>query len=336
MGLAFASVLIGGVFRVLSPWRALGRLLERVAPRLGRRPYPERLGRWPAALGLFLFAWIELVSGWSEDPAALGYAVLGYTTVTLAAQAVFGTETWTERGEGFAVYFDLLSRMSVFETREGTVGLRPPLAGLPRLDAIPGTVAVVVVMIATVTFDGLSSGALWREVGGLLDDVTGSAGASDTIGILLCVGLVVGFYALGIRGVRTVGEAAGAEPLRARFVHTLVPIAMVYVAAHYLTFLIFEGQAMGYLVSDPLGRGWDLFGTAAAGIDFGVLSQNGAWYLQVAFVVAGHIAALTLAHDRALVIYGEVRAAARSQYWMLGIMVGFTALALWLLAQAGA
>jgi hypothetical protein len=113
-----------------------------------------------------------------------------------------------------------------------------------------------------------------------------------------------------------------------------VPIAMVYVAAHYLTFLVFEGQSIAYLASDPLGEGWDLFGTASAAIDFGVLSQNAAWYLQVGFVVAGHVAALLLAHDRALALYPGSRLAVRSQYWMLAVMVGFTTLALWLLAAA--
>jgi hypothetical protein len=110
---------------------------------------------------------------------------------------------------------------------------------------------------------------------------------------------------------------------------------MVYVAAHYLTFLLFEGQAIRYLASDPFGQGWDLFGTASAAIDYSLLSQNGAWYLQVAFVVLGHVAALILAHDRALALYDNPRLAVRSQYWMLAIMVGFTTLALWLLAQAG-
>jgi hypothetical protein len=114
-----------------------------------------------------------------------------------------------------------------------------------------------------------------------------------------------------------------------------VPIAAVYVAAHYLSFLVIEGQAIRYTASDPFGQGWDLFGWASAGIDYGVLSQNATWYLQVALVVAGHVAALVLAHDRALVVYGQARLAVRSQYWMLGIMVGFTLLALWLLEQAG-
>ena len=135
---------------------------------------------------------------------------------------------------------------------------------------------------------------------------------------------------------RSVGGDLSAARLRRGFVHSLVPIAAVYVVAHYLTFLLFEGQAISYLASDPFGQGWDLFGTASSAIDYSLLSQNGAWYAQVAFVVAGHVAALILAHDRALVLYpGDAKLAVRSQYWMLTVMVGFTVLALWLLAQAG-
>jgi hypothetical protein len=263
---------------------------------------------------------------------------------TLAAQAAWGVETWTRRGEAFSVYFTLFSMVSPFETRERVVGVRPPLSGLPRLDAVPGTVAFVSVMIGTVTFDGLSQGGLWQDVSVRLTDGFTAVGVSlstaptlaDTIGLVLGVLLVAGFYRVGIDGARSVGGELGAERLRLGFVHTLVPIAAVYVAAHYLTFLIFEGQAIGYLASDPFGQGWDLFGTASSAIDYSLISQNGAWYAQVAFVVLGHVAALVLAHDRALALYGQASLAVRSQYWMLGIMVGFTTLALWLLAQAGA
>jgi hypothetical protein len=111
---------------------------------------------------------------------------------------------------------------------------------------------------------------------------------------------------------------------------------MAYVAAHYLSYLLFEGQAMFYLASDPFGEGWDLFGAADRGIDFTYLSQNAIWYLQVGFVVVGHVAALVLAHDRALALYRDPKLAVRSQYWMLAVMVGFTSLALWLLSQAAA
>jgi len=340
VGFVFASVLLGDVFRAFNPWRAIGRVLFR-----GRRPrpYPERLGRWPATMGLLVFTWIELASGWSEHPATLATAVVGYSLLTLAAMAVYGVEPWTRCGETFSVYFNLFSRLSVFETRDRVVGVRPLLGGLPRLDPVPGTVGLVVVMIGTVTYDGLSQGPLWKSLAVDLSDGVASLGAGleatpkivATLGLLLGVTIVATFYTLGIRGARSVGGEHDAERLRRRFVHSLVPIAMVYVAAHYLTFLLFEGQSIFYLASDPLGEGWNLFGTASSAIDYGLLSQNLTWYLQVGFVVLGHVAALVLAHDRALVLYGDARLAVRSQYWMLGIMVGFTSLALWLLAQAG-
>jgi hypothetical protein len=335
VGLVFASVLLGDLFRAFSPWRAIQ------LP--GIRPYPERWGRYPAALALLGFTWVELVSGWGEDPVALTTAAVVYTAYTIAMQAVFGTETWTSRGEAFAVYFNLFSRLSPWETRDRVVGLRPPLGGLPRLDAVPGTVLFVAVMIGTVTFDGFSQGTLYDSVSvdlaGALDGIVGLDAAPKvvgTLGLLLGVGVVGGFYRLGIDGARSVGGDVGARELRRTFIHTLVPIAMVYVAAHYLTFLLFEGQATFYLASDPLGEGWDVFGTADRAIDYTYLSQNATWYLQVAFVIVGHVAALTLAHDRALVLYREPTLAVRSQYWMLAVMVGFTSLALWLLAQATA
>jgi hypothetical protein len=332
VGMAFASTLFGDVFRAFNPWRALGRVLRLH----GRRPYPEALGRWPAAAGVLAFAWLELASGgWGQQPDVLAAAAVLYSALTLAAMAVWGVDAWLDHGETFSVYFNLFSRLSVFERRERTVGVRPPLAGLTTLDRGPGTVALVLVMIGTVTFDGLSQGSLWAGIAEHLDDAFGSERLTATAGLALAVMLVAAFYSLGILGARSVGGQQSADRLRRGFVHSLVPIAMVYVAAHYFTFFVFEGQGIGALASDPLGKGWDLFGTSSAAIDYGVLSQNQSWYAQVAFVVAGHVAALVLAHERALVLYDKARLAVRSQYWMLGVMVGFTCLALWLLAQAG-
>jgi hypothetical protein len=345
VGLVVVSVLFGDVFRAFNPWRAIGRATGAVIGRRAgaRRPYPEQLGRWPAAAFLLFFVWIELVGGWADFPRTLTTAIVGYSVVTLAAQAVWGVETWTRRGEGFSVYFNLLSRISPFETRDGVVGVRPPLGGLPRLDLARGTVAFVMVMIGTVTFDGLTQGALWETVGPALQDAFTAVGASEdggrklaeTVGLVASVLLVAGFYWLGIEGARSVGGGFSGADLRMRFVHTLVPIGAVYAIAHYLSYLIYEGQGIKYLASDPFGQGWDIFGTADAAIDFSLISDNGLWWIYFVVVVAGHVAALMLAHDRALSAYGQVREAVRSQYWMLCIMVGFTMLALWLLYQAG-
>lgn len=345
VGLVFVSALFGDVYTAFSPWRAIGRLLETVTRRRDFRPYPEGLGRWPAALGLLFFTWVELVSGWAIEPRTIAILATIYTVYTLAAQWIYGSDVWNHRGEAFGVYFNFFARLSIFETRDRVVGIRPLLGGLTSLDRLPGTVAVVAVMIGTVTYDGLSAGNLWRQnVGIWVNDAFTGAGLgidaaeklTGTVGLLLGVGIVALFYHLGIMGARSVGGNFSQQGLRFDFVHSLIPIAMVYAMAHYLTYVVFDGQTIGYLASDPLGKGWDIFGTANAAIDFSVLSQNAIWYLQVGFVVAGHVAALVLAHDRALVLYGHVKEATRSQYWMLAIMCGFTFLALWLLMSANA
>ena len=119
-----------------------------------------------------------------------------------------------------------------------------------------------------------------------------------------------------------------------RFVHSLIPIAAAYVVAHYFSLLAYQGQAMGYLISDPLGHGANWFGTASATIDYNVVSATGVWYVQVAALVIGHVCGLVLAHDRALAMWSRPSQAMRSQYWMLAVMVGFTSLGLWILSAS--
>jgi hypothetical protein len=101
--------------------------------------------------------------------------------------------------------------------------------------------------------------------------------------------------------------------------------------AHYVTLIAFEGQLIIPALSDPFGQGWDLLGTAAYQVNYTWLSPTAVWYLQLAAVVGGHVAGVTLAHDRALAVFPGARAV-RSQYAMLALMVGLTALALTVLA----
>lgn len=350
VGLVPVSVLFGDVFRAFNPWRAIGRAVGFAATRIaGERlsaalPYPNSLGRWPAAAGLVAFAWLELISPTGVEPQTLAAAALVYSALTFLGMGLYGVEPWTARAEAFSVYFGLFARLSVFERRGNEIGLRPPLAGLTRLEPAAGTVAVLAVMIGTVTFDGFAETNAWStagpEIAGFFGDIGMGPALADELanglGLLATIALVGGFYLLGVAGAHTVGGGFTTGELALRFVHTLVPIALVYVAAHYLTFLLFQGQAMGSFVSDPLGNGWDLFGTADWAIDYGLIGATVTWYVQVAFVVAGHVSGLALAHDRALVLYEDPADATRSQYWMLGVMVGFTSLALWLLSQANA
>ena len=146
---------------------------------------------------------------------------------------------------------------------------------------------------------------------------TPPASSSPRVGLLGMIAVVGTFYLLGCVGARTVDTRFSVIQLARSFVHSLVPIALVYVGAHYLTFLLFQGQAIGYLASDPAGLGWNLFGTADAGIDYGLIGATVTWYAQVAFVVAGHVGALTLAHDRALALYASIQYCDRVASWGL-------------------
>jgi hypothetical protein len=147
--------------------------------------------------------------------------------------------------------------------------------------------------------------------------------------------LILGVYELGIRGVRSVSRRYSTTELSHSFAHTLVPIGFAYVLAHYFSLLIWQGQAIGYLASDPLGNGSNLFGTSSYQIDYAIISYAAIWYVQVAALVVGHVGGLTLAHDRSLSIYRNAQEAVRSQYWMLTVMVAFTSFGLWLLSAVG-
>jgi hypothetical protein len=350
LGLVPASVLLGDVFKAFNPWRAIGRAVAWIARGAARGPlpaplaYPPWLGRWPAAAGIFAFAAMELVASNGDRPENLAIATLIYSALTFIAMALYGVEAWIERGEAFSVYFNLFSRLSPIETRDGVVGYRRPLSGLPALEVLPGTVPLIAVMIGSVTFDGAAEAPIWT---GIAPDISRffrdlglapqtSLEVTFLIGLIAAILFVYGFYRLGVIGAKSVGGGFTTERLAGAFIHSIVPIALAYVAAHYLTLLLIQGQAIGFLASDPLGDGADLFGTANSQIDYGVIGATATWYWQVAFVVVGHVIALTLAHDRALAIYDNARLAVRSQYWMLAIMVGFTSLALWLLSQANA
>jgi len=345
LGFVAASVFFGDVFRAFNPWRAGGRLIGFAVRPVMRGtepvPYPAWLGRWPAAVGLLGFVWLEVVSVDGQRPAGIATAVVAYSVVTWLAMAVFGVEPWVRRGEAFSVYFNLFSRMSIFERRGDQIGVRLPLTGLARTHPQPGLAAVVLVMIGTVSFDGASGGPAFQSIVPTLQDLYGGGfGPLKTIeltfgtGLLITVALIAAFYWLGIVGIQAIDGERSVRQLAGIFAPTLVPIAFAYAAAHYVSLLLLGGQAIAPLASDPLGHGWDLFGTASWKINLGLIGADTFWYLQVILVVVGHVAALALAHDRALVLYRDRRRAARSQYVMLAVMVGFTFFALWLLNQA--
>jgi hypothetical protein len=349
VGRAFTSLLLGDVVRAYNPWRAIARFFAWVANRVAPADslpepleYPQRVGRWPAAFFILAFTWVELAYVDRNDPSTLAALALAYAAIQLVGMSLYGIEPWTRRADGFSVYFSLFAALSPLHWRRGELYVRRPLEGIVSLDTPPGTVAVLCVAIGSTSFDGFTQGTLWNDIAPDLQQffidlgmsARGGQEAAFTIGLLAMVGLVAALYRLGVAGMHTVGKGHTTGELARRFVHTLVPIALAYVVAHYFSFLVYEGQRTAYLVSDPLGDGSDLFGTSTATVDYTIISATGVWYVQVGALVLGHAAGLALAHDRALAIYRDTREATRSQYWMLAVMVAFTSLGLWLLSAS--
>ena len=357
LGFPLFSVVFGDVFRPFNPWRAVGRAVGGAfkllaGQRAAHLAYPEALGRWPAAVGLLAFVWLEIVYGasggvavgLSPHPAAV--AALVYTLYTLTMMAVFGVEKWCQTGEVFSVYFGMFARLGSFAFNDdGRLGRRRPLAAATSWATVPGSLAVVIASIATTVYDGAQEGAFKNAITQVFDwfadagiGLTASLRLSATIFMLVSFCGVALVYLIGVRGMASVKGAPPLPKLRSGFAHTLIPIAFAYLVAHYFSLFVFQEQAQfTYLLSDPLGTATtDLFGTASGGIDFKLLSANAIWYVQVGALVIGHVIGLVLAHDRATAYWGDYRQAARSQYWMLAVMVAFTCFGMYLLSVANA
>ncbi|HEX8157281.1 MAG TPA: fenitrothion hydrolase [Solirubrobacteraceae bacterium] len=349
VGLAILSPIFGDVFAAFSPWRAIARAVAGLVSGVSRDslpaplPYPDRLGRWPAAIGILAFAWIELVYAGRGDPSNLAVLALAYAAVQFVGMSLYGIAAWNRYGDAFAVYFGLLARISPLRWERGALYVRRPLSGLTTLDPVPGTVALLCVLIGTTSFDGFQNGPVWGDLSPRLTDAIASLGVSQatalelafTIGLFAAVLVVAGLYRLGVTGMqRETRDGLSVTELARRFAHSLVPIALAYVIAHYFSLLAYEGQRIVYLASDPLGDGANIFGSADAIVDYTWISATSIWYVQVAALVFGHVAGLVLAHDRALAMFSDGRIAMRSQYWMLAVMIALTSLGLWLLSAA--
>jgi hypothetical protein len=357
VGVVFVSVFAGDVFRAFNPWRAIARAIGgvfRLVAGQSQSPplsYPERLGRWPAVGAIAGFVILELVFGASGfgtlpglTPHRVAIATLVYTAYTLVAMVLFGREEWLRRGEGFSVYFGMFASLSPLEVRDRVLGSRGWLTAATRWIDSPGSVAMILLAIGSTTFDGAAEGVLSTPITNLYNSLN-DAGLSPATALRLdnavffaaTLAFVFGLFWAGIYGMHTVKESVSTRRLGELFGHAFISIALAYVAAHYFSALVDQEQAQfGFLLSDPLGDGSDYFGTAGNGINYGVISATAVWYIQVAALVSGHVIALVLGHDRALKVYGDTRLAARSQYWMLALMVGFTSLGLYLLSQSNA
>jgi hypothetical protein len=345
LGVPVLSVFLGNVWRALSPWRAIADAAVWVLERTGRkaRPfstYPERLGRWPAAATLLGFTALELAYSDPSSPRALAFAIALYTYVAFFGMASFGRDTWETRGEGFAVAFSYFARLAPLAAADGRLRLRWPVVGVARREGVPGSTAVISVLLGSVMFDGYSRTARWQD---LLASVEGPyLEKQPGIGELLVTGVsILGLIAAALLvglAFRAACALAGMlvdapRDLAPELLMSLVPIAFAYLVAHYFSLLAVQGQFLIPLLSDPLGKGWDIFGTAGFVPNVVPFSPNTIWYVQVGALVVGHVIGLVVAHDRAVSIFKDRSLALRSQYPMLALMVLYTVGGVWILSR---
>ena len=345
VGMTVLVVLVGNVWASVDPWRGVADAVAWCAARLGygrpALPYPERLGVWPAFGLLFGFVTLELVYQDPADPRILADAIVVYSAVTWTGMIVYGRDAWGRNGDGFALFFELLSRIALFGSRERAarreVILRRPLSALTFVDRRRGAVAFVALMLGSVAFDGFSRSSWWQER--IYDIRSGieSAERADLVVMALNLGLLVltvtivaTAYTFAVRSAQRI--AGPAVDLRGVFLGSLIPIAFVYALAHYLTYLLVQGQFVLPLLSDPFGKGWDVIGTADFTPKLDVLTPNQTWYTQVVALVIGHVVALVVAHDRAVALVSPAQRAVRTQYAMLALMVLYTVGGMWLLS----
>ena len=345
LGVPALSVAFGNVWRALSPWRALADAFVWLRERGGREAkplaeYPERLARYPAALALLAFASLELVYADPSSPRALAFAIALYTYVALFGMAAFGRETWERRGEAFAVLFGFFARIGPFFASDQRIRVRWPLTGLAGPERTPGTLAFVAVMLGSVLFDGYSRTTTWLDLAARVEGpyIVKRPLLGELLvtllslgGLLTAVLLVAAAYAAACTAARWAVNAP--RRLEGDFLLSLVPIAFVYVVAHYFSTLVTQGQFAVPLLSDPLGRGWNLIGTADVVPNLAVVTPAATWYVQVGALVAGHVAGLAIAHDRAVTIFPDRRIALRSQLPLLALMVLYTVGGLWVLSR---
>lgn len=332
VGMVPVSVLFGPVYRIANPLRLLAQPLHRLITRAGRARAPGRIGCWPAILGLLLFLWLELVYPFTDAPRAIAVFITAYAAANIAAGAVYGPR-WFARGDGFEVYFTVLGRLAPVGRRAGgALAWRNPLNGL--LDGPPvGLAPVLLVILGATTFDGASQLPAW---GDLTNSVAKPAGILlGTAGLLGTIALVAALYAGAMRLTRPYARhSLGGHQvdLTIVFAHILIPIALGYTVAHYFSSAVFQGQDGLLLATDPLGRGWDLLGTASRGIDYSVVSPTAVAVVQVLAIICGHILAVVAAHDRALSVL-RPNCVTVGQFPTLALMVIYTSIGIALVSS---
>jgi hypothetical protein len=332
VGLVPLSLLFGPVWKAISPVRTINLAFAKLSgsdPEVGVFDYPRWLGHWPAAVGLFAFVWLELVYPFMTELGPVRLWCAMYVAAMLVGGALFGN-TFYERADPFEVYSTLVGKLSVWGFREGRLVVRSPLANLDTVVVRPGLVAVLAVLFGSTAYDSFRDSSEWVQ---FIQSTTVSSYLLNNVALLA--------FCVGVGLIFTIGcMLTGVDPetsrwsLPDRFAHSIVPIVVGYVVAHYLTYLVEFGQKTLIQASDPFSNGADFLGTGDWSVNYWLsyhptLLAN----TKVLAVVIGHVLGVIAAHDRAVKLL-PARHQLTGQLSLLFAMVAFTVGGLYLLFAA--
>jgi hypothetical protein len=329
VGLVPLSLLFGPVWKAVSPVRTINLAFARLSgsdPERGVFEYPERLGYWPAAVGLYAFVWLELVYPYSTQLGPVRLWCAAYFAIMLLGGALFGS-TFYARADPFEVYSSLVAKLSVWGRRGDQLVIRSPLANLDTVPVRPGLVGVVAVLFGSTAFDSFKDSSVWVR---FIQSTELPVNALNNLALLAFCVVVGAVFAVGciLTGIE---DDLGRHELPNQFAHSVVPIVVGYIFAHYLTYLVEVGQATLIQASDPFSNGSNLLGTGDWSVNYW-LSYHPTLLasLKVVAVVAGHVVGVIAAHERAVRILPR-RHQLTGQLPLLFAMVAFTVGGLYLL-----
>ncbi len=292
-GLLIGSALAGNFWPAVSPFAALAALAAQ-----GRsRASETHAGEWAAPLLLASFAWLQQAYHDPASPRATVTFLLGYTVATMAGVARWG-RGWLAYGEGFAALGRLVAAVApLAHGADGRLSWRPPLSGLAGIQVSAAGTAVLLIALGAMVFDALVYAPLWTQLAG--SRAGWERTMVNTAGLVWVTATIAVVF---VAGVRLSQRSAGRSATRsvAGYAAVLAPLVLGMAAAVEGAVAVFSGRLALAMASDPLGRGWDLFGTADHTVSLGILTSPAAVYLQAAMLMAAGVVAIVAAHDRAL------------------------------------
>ncbi len=358
VGFVCITALCVNTWSILNPWTFCFRIAEHIfGKEIKFSAYPDWLGFWPSALFLSIFLWIELIWPRSQIPLSLATLIIFYSLTTWAGMIIYGQKSWIKHAEVFSVLFSLLGRFAPLQIRQGgkTFSLQPHGFGLLNKSRSPiGLVFVIIILLSGLNFDGFMATESWDKIQlyvlginslnptfqtlhkyfGNLQTVLQTAGLFAFLFLFLMAYTLVCFATKIMldRSDPSGKSQISLQTVLEHFVITLLPIAIGYHVAHYLSYLLIAGQLAIPLLSDPYGLGWNFLGTNSYQIHIGIINARTAWHVTLASIILGHVLSIFLSHVRSLELAPR-KNQSMIELPMVTLMVFYTGISLWILAQ---